>query len=77
MGFSTQGGHQGHSQAFAGDQIDSSPVSFGGPVQMGSIRTGDKQQTPGTSIGPSQSSSGFSMDLSGLGDMVSKFKGGN
>ena len=72
MGFSSQAGHMGQSDAFAGDHINASPVSFGGPVQMGNIGTGNSYQAPTTSIGGSQGSSSFSADLSGLGDMMGK-----
>ena len=76
MGFSTQGGHSGQSSADAGDRINASPVSFGGAgVRIGNIMTGDKQQSPGTTIGGSNSTSGFSADLSGLSDFFGKKNG--
>ena len=76
MGVSMQGGHQGRSDAFAGDNINANAVSYGGPVQIGNIMTGNKEQTPTTSFGGSTSTSGFSADLSGLGDLMGKGKGG-
>ena len=76
MGVSYQGGHQSSSDATAGDKIHVNPTSWGGPVVMGSISTGDKSQSPSTEIGGSTGSSGFSADLGGLGDLIKQTKNG-
>ena len=76
MGISYQGGHQTASDAQAGDKIHVNPTSWGGPVVMGSISTGDKIQKPSTETGGSTSSSSFGADLSGRGDLIKQTKGG-
>ena len=42
---------------------------------MGNIGTGNKEQSPGSQIGGSTGTSGFSADLSGLGDLIGKSQG--